>query len=116
MERALYSCLILGLLMSVSTGCAGTQQSKSADKSVEGQPPEGEVPDELPEGPRVKTDGDIPAEAKGDDAASEGDSAAASSGAEAGEPSSADSEAAVVTESQRDNLLDKGPAYIYQVV
>lgn len=100
--------LVVGMFVA-GLGCAGSQTKD--DREVAGQPPEEEPSDEMPSGPPVKTEEDIPERVKEEPdeskPADESDDSGKASGPEG---------AGVITESQRKRLLDKGPPYIFQVV
>jgi len=104
----LVAVLAAGML-AVGAGCAGSQTKD--DREVAGQPPEEEPSDEMPAGPPVKTENDIPERAK-----KESDGTGRADASDDTEEFGEAEGAAVITEAQRKRLLDKGPPYIFQVV
>lgn len=108
---ALRSSLLVAVLLVLGgwcVGCAGgaTHRSES-ETTVQGEPPEEEPTERMPEGPSVKVDGDMPDEV---------DSGAADREADAGPAPSADGDRTYVAEDRVEALLERGPAYVFQVV
>ncbi len=111
LERRRTLAVLMAVVMIAGLGCAGSQTRDDAE--VQGEPPEEEPSDEMPEGPPVKTDGELP---EGADAEGSGEADAESTGEPAAEQEGSESDRAVMSERQQERILEKGPAYLFQVV
>lgn len=93
-----------------AVGCAGTQQTSDEETDVQNRPPEEEAPEELPPGPEVKVRSDYP------EKADEGETADGRETTSAEQTDASASEAEVITDAQREQLLELGPGYVFQTV
>ena len=123
MKRRWCRLLVAGAAIWFAAGCAtangGTKESSTSQ--VQASPPEEEPSDEMPAGPPVKTRADLPPQAQPEEESSdetEGENGDAKPGREktSAENEETSEKRHVVSESEIGDLLEMGPAYVFQAV